>query len=161
MAVMKEWRCAQHGDFPGTHPICPTLGCQSKKVEQVFLTPVRIGNTNHQRFDRGMRDSADRMNIGNFRDARPGESSFAGRGAELGTEVLWGNDVKKHMGMSFDQLSNQAAAPFTVNRADGSTQTLTENNALKQVAEESGITMNRIPKAEVTVHKHDSKSYAK
>lgn len=161
MAVMKEWRCAQHGDFPGTHPICPTLGCRSQKVERVFLTPPRIGNANHRRFDQGMRDSADRMGIGNFKDARPGESSFAGRGAELGTEVLWGNDVKKHMGMSFDQLSNQAAAPFTVNRADGSTATLTENNALKQVAVESGITMNRIPKAEVTVHKHDSKSYSK
>ncbi len=158
---MKEWRCKDHGDFPGTHPICPTLGCQSKHVERVFLTPPKIGNTHHQRFDRGMRDSADRMGIGNFRDARPGESSFAGRAAELGQEVLWGNDVKNKMGMSFDQLSSRAAAPFTLNRADGSTATLTENNALRQVARESGITMDRIPKAEITVHKQDAKSFSK
>jgi hypothetical protein len=133
------------------------MGCQSLKVDRVFLTPPKIGNVQHKRFDAGMRNSADRMGIGNFADARPGETSFTGRG-ELGTELLWGNDVQKNMGMSFDQLSTQAAAPLTVQRRDGSTETLTDNNALRQVALESGITMNRIPSAERTVHKADQKS---
>lgn len=155
---MKEWRCVDHGDFVGTHPICPAMGCQSKRVERVFLTPPRIGNVQHKRFDAGMRNTADRMGIGNWNDARQGESSFSGRGVP-GTEVLWGNDIQKVSGKSMQDLVNQAQSPLSVQRSDGSVDTLTENNALRQVALESGITMNRIPVAERTVHKADQKSF--
>lgn len=157
MAVMKEWRCKAHGDFPGTHPICPSMGCQSKNVERVFLTPPRIGNAQHKRFDAGMRNTADRMGITNWNDAREGETSFSGRGAP-GTEVLWGSDIQKVTGKPMQEMVNQAQAPLSVQRSDGTVDTLTDNNALRQVARESGITMNRIPTAERTVHKADQKS---
>ena len=37
MAVIKEWRCAGHGVFESTEPVCPA-GC-TFGVERVFLTP--------------------------------------------------------------------------------------------------------------------------
>ena len=161
MSVMKEWKCAAHGSFEGTHPICPTLGCLSDAVEREFRTAPSIRSGMTDRTDRGLRKTADMMRINNWRSARAGESSFAGRGvdAPLGTEVLWGNEVAKHPGMggrSFAALTQAAATPLdpaSLNMPPERAAVdpyLTKNNGMRAAATTLGVTRNVLPPAEVT-----------
>lgn len=153
MAVLKEWKCAAHGVFEGTHPICPHLGCASERVERVFLTPVSVSQGRYARFDRGLRATADRMGISNFRTAHEGETAFAGRAQDtpIGSKVLWGNEVQKVMGRSFAEQMGAAQAPLSVPGRDASKDPyLTVNNGMRATATELGITQSRLPKAEVT-----------
>lgn len=167
MAVLKEWRCAEHGDFESTHPLCPNFGCESVNVERVFLTPVGTRSDSTKRFDAGIRKSAEMMGISNFKSAKAGDTSFAGRAQEnevLGTKVLWGDEVAKPvaqggLGQGFAQLTAAAQAPFVATRADGSQVSLTSNNAMAEAATELGITSRPVPKAaEVRVASGDSAS---
>jgi hypothetical protein len=147
MAVIKEFACLEHGEFVGSHPICPAMGCDSKHVRQEFRTAPKIRHSGTSRTDAGIRKSVDMYGLGNVRSAREGEASYGGdRGKELGMEVLWGNDVNKKMGRSFAELSGAAHKPLTVQTNKGP-QTLTRNNAMREAATEMGITRRRIPKA--------------
>jgi len=161
MSVMKEWKCALHGPFEGTHPICPTLGCMSDEVSREFRTAPAYHNGQTARTDRGLRRTADMMRIDNWRSARAGESSFAGRGvdAPLGTEVLWGNEVAKHPGMgnrSFAALTAAAATPLNpaeLNMPPERAATdpyITKNNGMRAAATTLGVTRRTLPPAEVT-----------
>jgi hypothetical protein len=156
MAVMKEWKCAAHGHFEGTHPICPALNCSSDRVERAFVTPVSISKGRYASFERGMRNTAERMGISDFRSARAGDVSFAGRGqdAPLGTEVLWGNEVARHPGMggrTFANLTQQAAQPLTVAGVDPEVDPyLSINNGMRAAATTLGVTKRVLPPAELT-----------
>lgn len=157
MAVNKEWRCGQHGDFEGTHPICPHYGCFSENVERVFITPVSVSRGQYGRFDKGLRRTSEMMNIPNWKTAREGEVAFAGR-APLGSEVLWGDEVKKHPdfgGRGFSQLMQTAAQPLTVAGKDSTDPYLTHNNGMRSTATELGITASTLPKAEITSSHRD------
>ena len=158
---MKEWRCAAHGSFDGTHPICPSMGCMSEHVEREFRTPVSISKGKYSRFDAGLRQTADRMGISNWRTARPGETAFAGRGqdAPLGTQVLWGNEVAKcpeMQGRTFAQLSSAAAQPLTEIAARMAPEKaakdpyIKSNNGMRAAATTLGLTGRVLPPAEIT-----------
>ncbi len=122
---------------------------------------VGVGRARVPDADRGLRRSADGLNISNWRTARAGESSFAGRGvdAPLGTQVLWGNEVSKHPemgGRSFAQLTASAATPLDPNalnlppekaRVDPH---ITHNNGMRTAATTLGVTRNVLPPAEFT-----------
>ena len=150
MAVIKEWKCAAHGDFEGSHPICPELGCDSASVERAFRTPVSVSQGKYKRFDGGLRQTADRMNIANWKTAREGESSFAGR-APIGQELLWGKDIEKTMGRPMAQQIAAAQAPLKLPGKDVAKDPyLTMNNGMRAVANEVGLTQGRLPKAEIT-----------
>lgn len=153
MAVVKEWTCLEHGEFDSTHPICPNFRCESKFVKQEFRTPVSIGTQFKKRFDAGIRKSADMMHISNFRTAREGEAAYGGdKAKELGMEVLWGDESKKKMGKSFAELTGIAQKPLIVQKRDGGELRLDRNNAMREAANEAGITRRAVPKAhEVTV----------
>lgn len=155
MAVLREFKCAQHGDFEGTHPICPAMGCISEHVERVFRTPVSISKGRYKRFDAGLRRTSERMDISNFHTAREGETAFSGR-APIGQELLWGSDVQRVMGRSFPEQMAAAAAPLTVPTAKPDDPYLTVNNGMRATATEMGITQGRIPKAEVTLDRKDA-----
>ncbi len=47
--VVKEFRCAAHGDFDGTEPKCP-YGCEGT-VQRVFLTPAAFRSNRTTRID--------------------------------------------------------------------------------------------------------------
>jgi hypothetical protein len=115
-SIIKEWQCATHGFFEATHPICPGNNCDSDHVERAFITPVGISKGKYAAFDRGLRESAERMGIRNFKTVRGEEVSFGGRAAQenatLGTEVLWGDQVGKKMGRPMEQQIAQAATPL-------------------------------------------------
>jgi hypothetical protein len=157
MAVLKEWECASHGPFEGSHPVCPELGCDSSSVKQVFLTPPNIGSQALKRFDRGIRRSAEMMGISNFRSARAGEQAYGGDAAKkAGMEMLWGDDVQRILGKSVGELSAAAQAPLTITKGNGERETLTRNNGMADAATELGITKRALPKAgEIISHKGD------
>jgi hypothetical protein len=154
VSVIKEFECILHGPFEGSHPICPENGCESASVTQVFLTPVTIGSSFRKRFDAGMRKSADMYQIDDWKSAKAGDTSFAGR-APVGQELLWGDGCKKVMGRSFAELTGLAQKPLVVDKRDGSGQLrLDRNNGMREAATEAGITRRRLPKAgEVTAFK--------
>jgi hypothetical protein len=155
MAPIKEWRCAQHGDFDGSHPICPSMGCASEHVERVFRTPVGISKGNYKRFDAGLRRTADVMGIRNFRTAHEGEAGYAGRAAEadapIGQKLLWGpQEVQKVMGVSLANQLQAAQQPLSVpNRDPGTDPYLTVNNGMRASATTLGITRQVLPPAEI------------
>ena len=146
--MIKEFCCIAHGYFEGSHPICPHLGCDSSEVTQVFLTAPKIMSGKTKRFDVGIRRSSDLMRINNFRSAKEGETSFAGRAedAPLGMELLWGNDVQRKMGKNFSELTTAAQQPLSVRTGRG-VETLTQNNAIADLATTAGITKRVLPRA--------------
>jgi hypothetical protein len=151
MAVMKEWCCIEHGEFEGTHPICPGNGCDSRFVTQEFRTPVGITSDYRKRFDAGIRKSADMYKIDDFRSAKAGESSFEGRAPAGAPQVLWGDESKKVLGKSFAELTQVAQKPFIARARDGRELRIDRNNAMREVATDAHITARRVPQAhEVT-----------
>jgi hypothetical protein len=155
MAIIREWKCARHGDFEGSHPLCPEMGCDSARVERAFRTPVAIGQGKYARFDAGLRKSADMMGIDNWKTARPGETGFAGR-APIGARVLWGDEVAKEMGAPLAEQMAVAARPLSVAGKDPATDPyLTVNNGMRATANELGITKAVRPPAETTIHRSD------
>jgi hypothetical protein len=144
--VIKEWECPVHGAFDSTHPVCLEVGCDAE-CKQVFRTPVGLLSDFHKRFDQGIRKSSDLMGIGDFKSARAGESSFAGRAEQGG--VLWGADVQKVLGVNVEQLTAAAARPLKVTYRDGHTESV--NTSVMQELANEGATHNVLPRpAELT-----------
>lgn len=162
MSVIKEWKCAKHGHFEGTHAICPEMGCISENVERVFLTPVSVSAGKYARFDKGLRRTSEMMGIPNWKTAREGETAFAGR-APLGQELLWGKDVEKVMGVPFAQQVQAAAAPLRIPRLEAENPNdpyLRVNNGMRATANTTRITQHPLPRAEVTRSLQDGKAAA-
>ena len=145
--ILKEWNCLLHGEFDGTHPICPSMGCSSKAVVREFRTAPTIRSSGMKKFDAGIRRTADMMKLNNIRTARAGEAAYGGEAAkQTGLEVLWGSDVQRVMGRSFAEMSSAAQRPLVVPRRDGTGSiTVTRNNAMREAATEAGITRRTLP----------------
>ncbi len=151
--VLKEWRCKNHGVFDSSHPICPALGCRSKEVERVFLTPPGIRSEFVKRHENGIQKLAAAYGQTDFKTAKAGDASIK---HPVGSELLWGSDVKKHLGMDMGQLTAQTAQPFTVTKGDGTKETVP--HGMRLAATELGITQRVLPPAgELTVSKHEPK----
>lgn len=164
MSVIKEWNCVLHGEFDGSHPICPEMGCDSKAVVREFRTAPTIRSSTMKKFDAGIRRSSDMMKINNFRTAREGEAAYGGdAGKASGLQVLWGSESNKVLGRSFAELTAIAQKPLHVPKRDGSgTLSLTRNNAMREAATEAGITRRALPQVgELAVVKSDKQSDAK
>lgn len=156
MSVIKEWECKKHGAFESSHPICPALGCRSANVERVFLTPVGLKSDFVTRHEKGITKLAAAYGQSDFRTAKAGESSIK---RPIGQELLWGNDVKKTLGMDMNALTARTAQPFTVTKADGKQETVP--HGMRLAATELGITQRVLPPAgELTVSRHEPKMKA-
>lgn len=153
MSVIKEWKCAKHGTFDSSHPICPALGCRSDKVERVFLTPVGVKSEFVTRHEKGMRRLAEAYGQSDWKTARAGETSIK---APVGQKLLWGNEVQKELGMGITELTARTAQPFTVQRNDGKTETVP--HGMRLAATELGLTQRVLPPAgEMTVSRYEPK----
>ena len=70
--------------------------------------------------------------------------------------MLWGNDVKKTLGMDMGQLTAQTAQPFTVTKADGTKETVP--HGMRLAATDLGITQTVLPPVgQMTVSKDEPK----
>jgi hypothetical protein len=155
--ILHDWQCAVHGQFEGSHPICPAMGCASEKVVKLFLKAPGIRSDFMKRHDAGIRKSADMMGISNFRSSHEGDASFGGDVGKPGERLLWGNDVNKVAGKPFAALAQQAAAGSNFTHKDGRVEHVP--SGMRQ-AGNMGITARPLPKAERTVLKADAKPLA-
>jgi len=152
MSVMKEWECAEHGCFEGTHPICPEIGCESNSVKRVFLTAPMVSDGMLKRFDASTKKSVDMMKLGNLRTARAGEAAYG----NSGNGMLWGDDVKKVMGVDMAALTAAAAMPLKVTHKDGRQESISKS-VMRELGSE-GITKRVLPRpAETTGSKVERK----
>lgn len=168
MSVIKEFRCALHGDFEGSHPICPHYGCTSDDVQRVFLTPPAISKGKYSRFEAGLRDTANRMNIRDWRSAhREGDVSFRGRQAEAMNDadalkqgqpvMLWGQKhIQETMGVSMAAQMQAAAAPLRLETKTPNDPYLRVNNGMRATANTTKVFNNATPPAELTIHKSEA-----
>jgi hypothetical protein len=167
MSVIKEWKCPIHGTFEGSHPICPGYGCISEGVERVFLTPVGISQGKYSRFEAGLRETANRMNIRDWKSAqREGDSGYRGRAAEAQNDaaalkagqpvMLWGQKaIQETMGVSMAAQMAAAAAPLNVKSKQPNDPYLRVNNGMRATANTTHVFDHAAPPAELTYHKSD------
>jgi hypothetical protein len=152
VSVIKEWECKVHGYFPGTHPICPEIGCESEEVKRVFITPPTISDGTLKRFDQGIKRSVDMMKLGNLRSARAGEAAYG----NSGNGMLWGDEVKRVLGVDMAGLVASASKPLSIERSDGKRETV-EKSVMRELAAE-GMTKRVLPRpAETIGHAQDRK----
>jgi hypothetical protein len=143
--VIKEWECQRHGCFESTHPICPEIGCESEAIKRVFLTPPLVSDGTLKRFNAGIKKSVDMMGLGNLRSARAGEAAYG----NSGNGMLWGDDVKKVLGVDMAALTQAAAKPMKVTYRDGHEETL--NKSVMRELGAEGMTKRVLPRpAETT-----------
>jgi hypothetical protein len=152
MATLKEWKCAEHGEFESTHPICPASLCASEKVTQEFRTPFTIGTRMVRAHEKGLRRSMDAMGISNLRTAREGEVSKPRYESPNGYELLGHTELAKKTGASFTALMDSAARPLGDMKPN-------QNSGMRQAATEAritGITERAIPpSSSTTIEKGD------
>ena len=106
MAVLHDWFCADHGDFEGSHPICPVMGCESEEVVKVFRKAPGIIHGSTRSTDALVREASARCGVTNFRTALPGESSRVME--SNGTRGYWGGDeLKRETGVDLASLMSK------------------------------------------------------
>lgn len=149
MPVLKDFKCAKHGTFEGSHPICPHYGCLSEDVQVVHLRAPGHLSERTRRFDRGVRESARVMGRSNFRTTKEGETSAVPYKSDVGTEMLWGDESQKKYGVNPGVLAAKAAEPFVYQPTDGPAVVLKDNNGLRQLTHETKLLHKVLPAAEV------------
>ena len=147
MGIIHEWFCAEHGEFEGTHPICPALGCRSQEVIKEIRTPRATSTGLAKRTDASLRRTAEMYGQSNFKSAKEGESSKANSQA---SQVLWGDEGAKMIGKPL----TQAFAPAQFNITDQSTgkrAVWTDYGGVPTVANDSQLLNKVTPKAVETI----------
>jgi hypothetical protein len=112
MAVLKEWRCATHGEFEGSHPICPHQPCRSESVVQEFRTPPKIGTQMSRRHALGLQRTADLYGLTDLRTVREGEISKPTYVSPSGAKLLWGDQARDQLGAPLPLLVDAAQKPL-------------------------------------------------
>lgn len=148
--VIKEWKCAAHGSFDGSHPICPRLGCESENVAREFRTPVGFKSDTTKMTDTGLRKTVDDYKLGDLKSAREGESSKANY---QGAKLLWGDDAQAVVGRPL--VEAHTSPTFSVKDEKGQEKQWKDPGGMRIVANDMGITQNVLPQAEVTKHLKD------
>ena len=72
MAVLNDYKCAEHGFFEGFEPVCPD-GC-TENVHVVFLQPVGLKSDTTKHNDKTINQLALDFNMTNIKSAREGDN---------------------------------------------------------------------------------------
>lgn len=104
--MLNDYKCAKHGLFEASHPICDAIGCDSSSVEKVFLKAPAVKSDYTKRFDAGIKRSADMYQQSDFKSAREGELAKANNRA---SELKWGDSAAQFLGQpGVDSLTRAA-----------------------------------------------------
>lgn len=149
--VIKEWFCADHGEFEGSHPICPHLGCDSHDVIREMRTAPAVHSGVARRTDAGLRKSSEMYGM-DLKSAKEGETSKANNRA---AEMIWGLETaQKKLGAPL--MHNPAT--YMVKEDSGETKTWVDRGGMQTLVSEAGMPKNVVPKAEITGHLGEKKS---
>lgn len=141
--LIKEWSCAQHGPFEGSHPICPEMGCDSSDVKREIRTAPATKSDATKRFDDGIRKTAEMYGQSDFKSARAGESSKANSQA---SQVLWGDKASRFLGRPLQQA--HVPQQFNIQDREGNARVWTDKGGMATAADDIGITRSVLPPAE-------------
>lgn len=165
MAVLHDFECAKHGVFEGTHAICPHLGCDSAKVKMVFLKAPGYLSAGTKHFDRGMKQTAQQMNLPNLRSAKEGDTAYGGHSQG---KIMWGQEGMQHFGgaeamatASQTSIAQTNAYVDARNKADRSKQRPHVADGMRTTATDQGLTKRVLPPAETIYHREDTAKHAK
>lgn len=106
--VIREYRCAEHGEFECSDPICPAPGCRSQDVTREFRTAPAVRSRMVTQHDTGIRDLSERMGGADFRSAQQeGDTAYGGH---LAGGMKWGQDAEKFLGHTLTEKTIQTDA---------------------------------------------------
>lgn len=134
-----DWKCDKHGVFECSDPICPAMGCESEKVEKIFLKAPGFKSDRSKNIDASTRKTADMHHLNDIRTPRVGEASYGGdKEKAYGKKVLWGNEVNEISKIPREALFANAAAPAHYVDQQGQQKVIPQG--MFQAATELGIT---------------------
>lgn len=140
MAVWHDWFCAEHGDFEGSHPICPNYGCESKEVIRVYKKAPGFKSDMTKRTDAGLRGIADSYHLSDLKSGKEGDVT---KPRLQGEQVLWGKEAQDFVRTPL----TQAHVPQTFNVADpktGAKKEWTDQGGMRNMAA-IGLTERVLP----------------
>lgn len=105
--MLNDYKCAKHGVFEASHPICGAMGCDSSAVEKVFMKAPGFKSDLTKRTDDGFRKSAAAYGQSDWKTSRPGEVAKANNRAH---ELKWGDEAATFLGKSSDNIAQGAIA---------------------------------------------------
>jgi hypothetical protein len=105
MAVLKEYRCAAHGEFEASKPKCPH-GCSTRFVSQEFRTAPAMKSQGTKRVDRELQNLATDYRMSDIRNGPNGESVMETLRKKPQAAPMWG-DVQ-HAAPGFSQRGDAA-----------------------------------------------------
>lgn len=80
-----DWQCPIHGDFEGSHAICPEMGCLNEDIIKVYRKAPGIVTARTRRVDRTVRQLASEHGLSDLNN-RHGQAA-----ARPADSMLWGN----------------------------------------------------------------------
>jgi len=151
--IIKEWRCADHGPFEGSHPICPAMGCSSENVSREFRTAPGFKSDMTKATDGGFDRMAQNYGMSDMSNAH-------GRTVKGGnvdpTAAIWG---KEAIGSQFDSMLNQASTPTKFTAKNGK-ELYADNMGMRAACKASGLDQKPLPPATIVGAKSDARDRA-
>lgn len=90
MAVLKEYRCAAHGEFEATKPKCPH-GCSPRFVSQEIRTAPAMKGNSTRNMDAIQQDLATSYRMSDIRNSANGDSVMTTLRKNPQTAPSWGD----------------------------------------------------------------------
>jgi hypothetical protein len=152
--ILKEWKCSIHGSFEGSHPICPSLGCESDDVQREFRTPVSIKSEITKYTDAGLQKTADVYGLSDMRNT---DGSSVRSNVPIENQAVWGDSH----GVQFESMMQKAQAPIVIKTKAGK-ELVAHNSGMVATSQATGNFGGRVvPPAEITVARSDAQDVQK
>ncbi|HUP07665.1 MAG TPA: hypothetical protein VMU47_10970 [Caldimonas sp.] len=135
--ILNDYKCPKHGEFEGSHPICPAMGCDSEGVVKIFKKAPGVKSDSTKRFDEGLKKSADMYRQTDWKSAKDGESAKAHNRA---AELKWGGEAAELLGKSpGEAVGGQAGTAKPAQRTDAFPTSLVSGTNPISRAERTGV----------------------
>lgn len=140
--ALHDWQCPVHGDFEGSHPICPALGCLSEDVIKVYRKAPSIGTARTRRVDRTLRGLAEAHGLSDMSN-RDGQSV-----AGSSDRMLWGSQADTLLPVALRGQNLFAAAKTPTIMGE-------DTNGIRTTHGQTGALMNLSQRARARMDQHE------
>jgi len=136
--IIKEWKCAEHGSFEGSFPICPAMGCESTEVAREFKTAPGLTSDTTKFTDKGFDSLASSYGLSDMSN----KDGKAVKGGQVNpSAAIWG---RESVGSQFDSMLEQGSKPYVAKTKDGRELSV-DSNGLRLAAKATGFDKKPLP----------------